>query len=62
MNNVSGFPPRLQALREELLGFMESEVFPNEKVLHDHQSSPDRWKPHPLINELKVRGMKIKAT
>ena len=54
LSNVSGFPSHLQTLREKLLDFMETEFYPNERVLQEHQNSPSRWKPHPLIDELKV--------
>ena len=52
--NVANFPPRLKEIRKKLMDFMEEEVYPAERTLEDHQMSPDRWKPHPLIEELKV--------
>ena len=52
--DVEGFPPRLKAQRERLLEFMAEEVYPAETLLADHQLSQGRWKPHPLMEELKV--------
>lgn len=52
--DVDNFPPRLGEIRRKLLDFMEEMVYPNERVLMDHQMSADRWKPHPLVEEMKV--------
>ncbi|XP_019850051.1 PREDICTED: acyl-CoA dehydrogenase family member 10 [Amphimedon queenslandica] len=59
VSNVSGFPSHLQTLREKLLDFMETEFYPNERVLQEHQSSASRWKPHPLIDKLKDKARRI---
>ncbi len=55
-SDLSSFPPRLVALREKLVAFMKELVYPTEPKFCEHQSSQDRWKPHPLIEELKVVG------
>ena len=52
--DVDNFPARLQDVRGKLLDFMEKEVYPAERRLMDHQVSHDRWKPHPLVEDLKV--------
>jgi hypothetical protein len=52
--DVSNFPARLRSAREELLEFMEREVYPAERRLMDHQMSRDRWTPHPLVEDMKV--------
>lgn len=52
--DVENFPPKLREVRSKLLGFMEEFVYPAERTLMDHQMSVDRWKPHPLVEEMKV--------
>ena len=52
--DTESFPPRLRAIREDLAVFMAEHVFPNEKKVADHQLSPERWTPLPLIEKLKV--------
>ena len=54
MSDADNFPARLKEVRERLLDFMEREVYPAERKLMDHQMSPDRWTPHPLVEDLKV--------
>lgn len=51
---VDNFPSRLRDTRTRLLNFMEEEVYPAERRLMDHQVTQDRWKPHPLVEEMKV--------
>ena len=53
--DVASFPPRLQKMREEVVGFMTERVLPREREVLDHQLSADRWTPVPLIDELKVK-------
>lgn len=53
-SHVSSFPPHLRELREKLMAFMKEKVLPLEPILSTHQLSPDRWTPHPKIEELKV--------
>ena len=53
--DVENFPHRLKALRTQLLEFMEEVVYPVEKTLMDHQVSANRWEPHPLVEDMKVR-------
>ena len=52
--DFANFPPRLKELRTRILDFMEEFVYPAERTLVDHQTSHDRWTPHPLIEEMKV--------
>ena len=54
IKDVEDFPSRLKVLRCKLLEFMEEEVYPAEKILEGHQVSQNRWKPHPLVEDLKV--------
>lgn len=57
--DVGNFPARLKDVRNRLLDFMEGEVYPAERVLMDHQMSHDRWKPHPLVEDMKVIGYSL---
>ena len=52
--DTGDFPPKLGDLRKKLLDFMEEVVYPAEHTLADHQMSPDRWEPHPLVEDMKV--------
>ncbi len=52
--DVDNFPPKLKEVRTKLLGFMEEVVYPAERTLMEHQVSADRWKPHPLVEDMKV--------
>ena len=54
LSDMASFPPRVREMRESLLAFMEEHVFPAESQLWAHQNSDQRWKPHPLVDELKV--------
>uniref|UniRef100_A0A8C6YJ56 Acyl-CoA dehydrogenase family member 10 n=1 Tax=Naja naja TaxID=35670 RepID=A0A8C6YJ56_NAJNA len=47
-------PSRVQELHHKLKRFMDSHIYPSEQLLRDHQSSPSRWTPHSLVEELKV--------
>lgn len=54
MGDVENYPAKMGETLNRLLDFMEEEVYPIERTLMDHQVSHDRWKPHPLIEEVKV--------
>jgi acyl-CoA dehydrogenase len=47
--------PRAKELHERLLAFMDQWVYPNE-ALHNAQVQADRWRPPPIVEELKVRA------
>lgn len=49
-----GLPSRVQELHHKLKRFMDSHIYPSEQLLRDHQSSPSRWTPHSLVEELKA--------
>ncbi|KAJ8380308.1 hypothetical protein SKAU_G00010860 [Synaphobranchus kaupii] len=51
-----GLPPRVQRLRVLLDCFVQEHLLPVEQRLRDHQASPQRWSPHPLIEELKEKA------
>ena len=54
LGDVLSYPSKLKAIREQIIRFMNDHIFPNEDTLNDHASSSDKWRPHPLIQELKV--------
>ena len=49
------FTPKVQNLRERLQAFMDQHVYPNEKLFHE-QVEQDRWRPVPIIEELKPKA------
>uniref|UniRef100_A0A8C6YHK1 Acyl-CoA dehydrogenase family member 10 n=1 Tax=Naja naja TaxID=35670 RepID=A0A8C6YHK1_NAJNA len=49
-------PSRVQELHHKLKRFMDSHIYPSEQLLRDHQSSPSRWTPHSLVEELKEKA------
>lgn len=49
-----GLPSRVRQLYRNLKKFMDSHIYPSEQLLRDHQSSPSRWTPHSLVEELKA--------
>ena len=46
---------RVKRLREQLLVFMDTHVYPNEARFED-EVARDRWKPTKVIEELKVKA------
>ncbi|XP_061459477.1 acyl-CoA dehydrogenase family member 10 isoform X2 [Rhineura floridana] len=51
-----GLPACVQELHHKLKKFMNTHIYPAEQLLRDHQASPNRWTPHPLIEELKEKA------
>jgi acyl-CoA dehydrogenase len=50
--------PRARELHERLVAFMDQWVYPNE-VLHSAQVRADRWRPPPIVEDLKVRAKAV---
>jgi len=48
--------PKVVDLSRRLRAFMDAQVYPNEKKLHEQLASGDRWKPVPIIEELKKKA------
>ncbi|AAF12182.1 acyl-CoA dehydrogenase family protein [Deinococcus radiodurans] len=48
--------PRAQDLRERLLRFMDTYIYPNEAEFHRQVESGERWAPVELIEELKPKA------
>ncbi|MFN8485015.1 MAG: acyl-CoA dehydrogenase family protein [Anaerolineae bacterium] len=47
------YSERTQALREQILAFMDEYIYPNEPVYWEHVNGPHRWEPVPIIELLK---------
>jgi len=48
------FSPKVMALRERLLAFMDEHIYPNEKTYREQQATAkDRWQPVPIVEQLK---------
>ncbi|MGE4011667.1 MAG: acyl-CoA dehydrogenase family protein, partial [Alphaproteobacteria bacterium] len=52
--------PRVVELRQKLLAFMDSDIYPNEHA-YDAQiaGNPDHWQPPKLMEELKAKARKL---
>jgi acyl-CoA dehydrogenase len=51
------FSPKVMALREQLLGFMEREVYPAEKMFERQLNEGEtRWQIPPILEELKAKA------
>ncbi len=47
---------KVKGLQARLLGFMHEHVYPNEKRFHEQIAQGDRWKPSPVIEDLKPKA------
>ena len=52
--NLNSLPSRVQQMHKQLTEFIDQNVFPNEAEFNRHQSSEDRWTPHPMVEQIKV--------
>jgi acyl-CoA dehydrogenase len=50
------FSPKVQELRERLLSFMDTHVYPNEALFAEQVEAGDRWEPAEVLDELKERA------
>jgi acyl-CoA dehydrogenase len=48
------FSPKVQELRERLLSFMDTHVYPNEALFAQQVNAGDRWEPAEILDELKA--------
>ncbi len=53
---VFEFPAKVKDLQKRLAAFMDEHIYPNEARFHQHCQGPDRWKPVPVIEELKPKA------
>ena len=49
-------PEDVEALRRRLLAFMDEHVYPNERTYDEQVDDGDRWRPVPLIEDLKRKA------
>ncbi|KAH0625627.1 hypothetical protein JD844_015217 [Phrynosoma platyrhinos] len=52
--SLDGLPKQVQELHHKLKQFLDAHIYPAEQLLRNHQASPERWTPHPLLEELKA--------
>jgi acyl-CoA dehydrogenase len=50
------YSEKVQDLSRRLNAFMERHIYPNEKTFRDQLGGADRWRPTPIIEELKKRA------
>ncbi len=50
------YSPRVKALQERLLAFMDEHIYPNEHLYYAHARSDARWTPVPIIEALKPKA------
>ena len=50
------FSDKVKSLQQRLTAFMDEHIYPNEARYHQHCQGPDRWKPVPVIEELKPKA------
>jgi acyl-CoA dehydrogenase len=50
------FTPKVKDLQKRLTAFMEEHIYPSESKYQEHGEGPDRWKPVPVIEELKPKA------
>ena len=56
--------PRAQALRDRLVAFMDTHIYPNE-TLYDAQcgrTEADFWRVPPIIEEMKVKAQEVRSS
>ncbi|MEL6214467.1 MAG: acyl-CoA dehydrogenase [Pseudomonadota bacterium] len=53
------YTPKVQALQERLLAFMDEHIYPNEAAYHDYiENAEDRWTIPPIMEQLKAEAKK----
>jgi acyl-CoA dehydrogenase len=50
------FTPKVRDLQKRLTAFMQEHIYPSESKFKEHSEGPDRWKPVPVIEELKPKA------
>ncbi len=50
------YSPKVNALRQKLGAFMDEFVYPNQRRYHEASSGVDRWRPNPVVEELKPKA------
>ena len=53
------YTPKVSALRERLIAFMDEHVYPNEQTYHEYLAqAEDRWTIPPVMETLKEEARK----
>lgn len=50
------FSPKVKDLQARLTAFMQEYIYPNEKTFYEQLNEGNRWKPIPIIEELKPKA------
>jgi acyl-CoA dehydrogenase len=50
------YSPKVQALRQRLIAFMDAHVYPNERRFEEEVAQGDRWQPTRVVEELKHKA------
>ena len=50
------YSPKVQALRERVMAFMEEHVYPAEAIFEQQVNEGDRWQPTAIMEELKAKA------
>src|SRR5438128_10215879 len=50
------YSPKVNALRQKLGAFMDEFVYPNQSRHHEAAAAADRWRPNPVVEELKPKA------
>ncbi len=53
---VFEFSDKVNELQKRVTAFMDAHVYPNESRYREHCNGPDKWKPAPVIEELKPKA------
>jgi len=50
------YSPKVDTLRQKLGAFMDEFVYPNQRRYHEAASAVERWRPNPVVEELKPKA------
>src|SRR5579872_1119607 len=50
------FPEKVKELQRRLTAFMDEQVYPNERLYDEQVGEGERWKPLPIVEELKGKA------
>ncbi len=50
------YSPKVQQLRQRLTAFLDENIYSNEAVFHRQLQEGDRWRPTPIVEELKTKA------
>ena len=53
---IFDYSPRVLELSQQLLGFMDDHIYPNEAVFYEQVAEGDRWQPTAIVEELKRKA------